>query len=1017
MLVGGLPAPTAFAQASQYNHPELRWRTFQTEHFVFYYHQGEESTVPLAAKIAEEVYDPITDLYQYEPDGKVHFIFKDTDDIANAATYYNDNKIVFWASAMDFELRGTHHWLRNVITHEFTHVIQLGASRKWTRRLPAFYLQVLAYEEERRPDVLYGYPNVLSSYAVPGLIIPGWFAEGTAQTQNPDLGHDYWDSQRDMLLRARVLGGTMLTYDQMGVFEKNSLDAESVYNHGFGLVLYIMERWGKDALRNISQAARSPLRLNFDGALKKVTGLTGQELHDEWCQHLKETYTARTATIQQNRVEGRKISESGFVNLSPVFSPDGSKVAYFSNGKRPYWSQTNLTIYTLADSSNEAIAVNATSGVSWSPDSRFLAYARRARADIHGSRVYDIFVWDTEREKEFKLTNGLRTENPSFSPDGSQIACTINRDGARNLAVIDLPDLTTDKPERLDKRDIEGSARYHPLTQFHSQTEVSRPRWSPDGSQIVFAITRNLGRDICLIPSAGGPVDTLLDMRTEVRDPMFSADGTTLYYASDQTGIFNIYAKNLQTGESVPVTNVIGGALMPDVHGDSLVFANFTAHGYTISVLEDIQPLSPEHLEYIPDYETTLPSADYHDKVEELPPTKAYKPSFMGLTWLPRIAWDYGSFKPGFYLYSSDFLEKFSVLGGFAINTDRDHDLFAQIEFRGLPPTLFAEAYNIVRNRTYYFADSTIIVGETNQGSNPKPIYDKYRIRYRYNLTELDFGLRYPLSRNVNLQLAGIYSRYVSHNKFDDGTAISLTYLRGWAFQATFRGDFRARTLTSNIQPESGREITLQLTRENNKFFREFEIDADRFTLQEAYAPYNYNRFYGSWVEYRKLPYWEHAMSVNLWGGFIDREVDDFFDYYAGGMHGMRGYSFYSLGGRKMLVGNLTYRFPILRNLHAQKANIYLHHVYGSLFADYGDAWDGSLEVDDFKADVGANLRLFLTSFYVYPTALEFSAAYGLDKFTLVEGDYRGTYGEEWRFYLSLLFEFINSRNNRLGYH
>jgi hypothetical protein len=345
------------------------------------------------------------------------------------------------------------------------------------------------------------------------------------------------------------------------------------------------------------------------------------------------------------------------------------------------------------------------------------------------------------------------------------------------------------------------------------------------------------------------------------------------------------------------------------------------------------------------------------------------------------------------------------------MNADQDHDLFATVEFRGLPPTVFAELYNIVRNRTYHFADSTIIVGETHNGELPVPIYDQYRIRYRYNLTELDMGFRYPLGTNMSLKLAGIYSRYISNNKFDDGTAISLTYFRGWAFQATWKGNFRTRTLTSEINPSGGRDIELQISRENNKFFREFEINADRFTLQEVYTPYNYFRYWGSWSEYKKLPFWKHALTLNLLGGYIDRPVDDFFDFFAGGLNGMKGYSFYSMGGRKMAIGNLTYRFPILENVDSQKANLFLHHVYGAVFADYGNAWDGSLEFSDFKRDIGADLRIYMTSFYVFPTALEVSAAYGLDSFTLKEEDFTQTYGKEWRFYLTLLFSFISNRD------
>jgi Tol biopolymer transport system component len=1004
---------SAWAQEAEYNHPELKWRTYQTEHFVIYFHQGEDYTASVAGKIAEEVYGPITSMYDYRPSGKVHLIFQDTDDIANAETYFNDNKIRFWTSSLDWEMRGTHYWLRNVITHEFTHIIQLGASRKWTRRIPGFYVQVLAYEEERRPDVLYGYPNVLCSYAVPVLTIPGWFAEGTAQYQNPKLGNDYWDSQRDMVLRSRTLGGTLLTYDQMGVFDKTSLDAETVYNQGFALVRYIANRWGDEALKQISISARNPLMLNFDSALKKVTGLNGHQIYDEWKTYLEQNYTKNTETIKDNLVEGRNISHEGTVNLSPVFSPDGTKIAYFGNEKRPYWSQTNVLIYNVKDSTTKSLGIRVVSGLSWSPDGQFLTYARRGKADMHGSSVFDIYIYDTQREEEFKLTNGLRAENPSFSADSKQLVCTVNKDGIRNLAVIDLPELTAKKPERLNASTLKNNPRFHQLTQFQNGEQVFRPRWSPDGSKIIFTLHHDIGRAIATIPAAGGPIDTLLSTVTTLRDPVFSADGNTVYYSSDETGIFNIYSLDLRTHQSVPLTNVLGGAFMPDVHGDSLTFCQFTAKGFVVSVLDDIAPLPAANLLYIPDYASYMPVTHHNDVKQPLPPNRSYKPAFMGLSWLPRIAFDYGSFKPGVYLYSSDFLDKLSIMGGFAINGRQDHDLFAMAEFKGLPPTVFAELYNIVRNRTYHFADSTIIVGEVPTPDQPKPIYDQYRIRYNYNLTELDFGLRYPLSNELSLRLAGIYSRYISNNKFDDGTAISLTYYKGWAFQTTIHGDFRAHTLTSNIHPIGGREFTLQVSRENNNFFREFEINADRFTLQEVYTPYNYDRFYGSWIEYQKLPFWKHAVSLNLWGGMIDHNVDDFFDFYAGGLNGMKGYSFYSIGGRKMLVGSFTYRFPIMENIDVQKANLFFHHIYGGVFADVGNAWDGAFEKADLKKDAGMNLRLYLTSFYVFPTAIEFSAAYGFNRFTPTDNDFQQTYGKEWRYYFTLLFDFINNRDQR----
>ncbi|MBU2635609.1 MAG: biopolymer transporter Tol, partial [Bacteroidetes bacterium] len=106
------------------HHPELEWRTIETEHFYVHYHDGSERTARLTAKIAEEIYEPVTSLYNHKPDQKVSWIIKDYDDHANGAAYFYDNKVEIWATSMDFDLRGTHNWLRNVITHEFTHIVQ-----------------------------------------------------------------------------------------------------------------------------------------------------------------------------------------------------------------------------------------------------------------------------------------------------------------------------------------------------------------------------------------------------------------------------------------------------------------------------------------------------------------------------------------------------------------------------------------------------------------------------------------------------------------------------------------------------------------------------------------------------------------------------------------------------------------------------------------------------------------------------------------------------------------------------
>ena len=265
-----------------FNHPELDWQTIETKHFLVHFHNGSERTGQEVARIAESIYGPVTAIYGHEPDQRVSFIIRDHDDYSNGAAYFYDNRIEIRAPALDFELRGIHPWLWNVVTHEFTHIVQIQTTMKFGRKMPGFYFQWLGYEAERRPDVLYGYPNVLVSYPFSGFIVPSWFAEGTAQYNNPSLGYDYWDSHRDMILRMYMIDGNPLSWEEMAVFGKTSLGNESSYNAGFSLVGYIAQKYGVEKLQEISVKLSAPFRLTIDGAIKAAIGKTGVELYEEW---------------------------------------------------------------------------------------------------------------------------------------------------------------------------------------------------------------------------------------------------------------------------------------------------------------------------------------------------------------------------------------------------------------------------------------------------------------------------------------------------------------------------------------------------------------------------------------------------------------------------------------------------------------------------------------------------------------------------------------------------------------
>ncbi|MBU1651502.1 hypothetical protein KKA00_04735, partial [bacterium] len=932
-LALGLLLPTILqAQPASYNHPELIWEVYDSEHFQVMFHQGSERTAREILRIAEDIYEPTTELYNYEPEGKIRFIVKDHDDYSNGGAYYYDNKILIWAKPMDFDLRGTHNWLRNVVTHEFTHMMQLGASRKLPRWLPAFYFQVIDYEEEKRPDVLYGYPNILSSYPLPMTIIPPWYAEGCAQSQAPGMGYDHWDSHRDMILRMRTLENNLLTYTEMGYYGKTSYNAEGVYDHGYALVQYITHKYGWDKLGAISHDMQNAFAFTFDYALKRNLGINGGELYDDWVQSMQQTYQERTATIQDNLVTGELIEAEGFANLNPAWSPDGKKLAFTSNKGGDYFANSQLYVYDLESEQQEAIQSGIGSPLSWNSDGRFIFYDKQFGPGPKGSHWDDLAVWDTEEEKEIRLTRHLRASHVDVSADGRQVCFTVNADGTQNLWIADL------KENWWEIKDNVRIENERALTHFNNGDQVYKPRWSPDGSSIAFSWNRHRDRDLRIMEVVSGEMITLAQTTTDERDPVW-VDNESLYFSSDRTGIFNLYRYDLNSGNTTPITNMLGGAFMPSVSADGqIAYIDFQSTGFKLAKLETVTEVDPVTMSYVPDYEETLPGIDYAQDLAPDLSSHAYKPIFDHTFIFPRLAFNFGTFMPGFYFYFQDILEQMSAFGGFAINEKKDYDLFVLLDYNKLYPTIFLEGYNLVRHTSQSFEDPFVIVGEEGTGPEAVPIFDQYSIDYDFNLIEVDGGIKLKLSDETNLRVAGILSRYRTTLNLDNGLAFGYTYFKGISAEAKLTADYRGWGRNQDISPSLGHFAQLTFAREYNDFIDGFEINADKGTLEEVYTRYTYNRFGILADKYLKSPlHSSHGITLTADASFLSQDdVDDFFHTYAGGFDGMRGYSFYSLGGTRKAILRGTYNLPLWRDIAAGIGPFDLDKIYLSVYGDVG---------------------------------------------------------------------------------
>lgn len=1011
----------AIAQDDAYTHPELNWQTIETPHFLVHFHNGAERTARRVAAIGEEIYGPITEMYRHQPDQKISFVIRDHDDYSNGAAYFYDNKIEIWAPALDFELRGTHPWLRDVVTHEFTHIIQIQTAMKLGRKFPAVYFQWLGYEAERRPDVLYGYPNVILSYPLSAFVVPTWLAEGVAQYNHPDINYDFWDSHRDMILRMYMLEGNPLTWEEMSVFGKTSLGNESSYNAGFSIVQYIAETYGADKLREISKALGALSRVTVDGAISAALGKSGEELYQEWKKVKTEQYRSLVSSTSSARVEGVMIESEGFGNFYPAFSPDGKKLAYISNKGKDYFSLSSVYLYDVESKKSEELDIATRSSLSFSPDGRYLYYSKVSRNNPHWSKLSDIYRYDIIAKKEQRLTHGLRAWNPSLSRDGTKLVFAYGSDGTVNIGIADA----------------EGK-NVKQVTQFTNGEQSYTPVWSLDGKLIAFGYSAGHNQSVAVVSEDGSCFEKLV-RDGDSRNPSFSPDGRYIYYASDAGGVFNIYRYEIETKAKQQITNVLGGAFLPVINADgALAFASYTSTGYKIAYLQNPkeveakpyfsagQTLNESNSVKVPALEGTNMVTIVRSLPDSvLPRSKPYKNVFTSLTIIPFLRVDNYNprntgldiIRPGFYFTSSDMLDKLSLFGGAAINRRLERDLFFVFEYKdavplfyqlGLDPVVSLEVYNISRK-----TDVSLSVYTDREYALSTDV--------TYNLLEFDVTMRQKIFNEHNqLKLGYALSRYSAAigdfliPAVGVSPAFDNLYLIGNTFSAQLTHDGIQPSVDKDINP-IGRTFSLKYSYETNKFNAEGEFDIQSGVLVPRYSKPSFHRLELQWNEHIGLPISKHTLTFSLRGhSTLGKEVDKFFDFYAGGFIGMRGYPFYALGGNNVAMVNATYRFPIWTSINFRLFQFYFTKLYGSVFGDYGEAWTGAApSFNTWKSDAGFELRLEAFSFYQYPTRIFFSGAYGFDRFSKTFNTVDVSYGKEWRFYLGVLFGFeLNQVSN-----
>lgn len=214
----------------------------------------------------------------------------------------------------------------------------------------------------------------------------------------------------------------------------------------------------------------------------------------------------------------------GVSEWDPVWSPDGTKIAYVvgDNIFSGVWTMN-------ADGSNQtklAAFPGVEFGPTWSADGSKIALVRYVPGIVISTQ-FDIFVVAVDGSSDVNITNSDYDElEPAWSPDGTRIAFA----GVREGGAFTTWQIVTVDPDGLNE------------TVLVVMDEENRaPAWSPDNKMITFMSQFNnpcCGNWQVWAMNADGTGATNLSSDPTVYDmwPSFSPDGTLIIFSSTRNG-------------------------------------------------------------------------------------------------------------------------------------------------------------------------------------------------------------------------------------------------------------------------------------------------------------------------------------------------------------------------------------------------------------------------------------------------------------------------------------------------
>jgi len=525
MILFSLTASGQYFGRNKPDYKNFRFRVYRTPHFEFYHYMKNDSLVKQVGALAEDWYNHHLTL------------FKDTFTTRNPIILYSNQADFQQTTAISGEIGmgtgGVTEGLKNRIVMPFNESMGQTSHIIGHEMVHAFQYNLLLHSEDSRMRNLRN--------------IPLWLIEGMAEYFS--IGSE--DPNTAMWMRDAVQQNDFPSLDDLTRSNKYF-----PYRYGQAFLAFVGKVWGDSVIVPLlDYTSKFGLEIACDSILKQKAVTVGNMWKSATYVHYKRFLTDSI----EPPVGTKLLSEvnAGRNNLAPMLSPDGKYVAFVSE-KDVFTYDLYLAdaatgtsvrkLFSTVNSGNiDQIHFIESSGT-WSPDSRQFAFVIFKEGY---NRLLILDVPSGKKRGELIIPGLESFSNPAWSPNGEEIVVTGLKEGKSDLWVYNL------RHKRAEQITNDAWANM-------------QPAWSPDGRKIAFTTD---------MPGEGQPqyhfrsVYNIAFYDRETREittlnifpgannmnPVFSADGKSLYFLSDRDGMRNLYRYDFETAKVFRLTNFYTG--------------------------------------------------------------------------------------------------------------------------------------------------------------------------------------------------------------------------------------------------------------------------------------------------------------------------------------------------------------------------------------------------------------------------------------------------------------------------